>query len=145
MTFFSLSFLSFTISSNFFKFVMWDFHVLNNIHILLILQFDFFIYVDVMGPAPLYAKLNPLCSQILQMCSTRHHSKSSLCPWQLKKLRTQLKMLKSFFGWSYNFIPRFTRMDKCENACVTCVTEMRIAGAYPSKFFGPLSFHCGYK
>ena len=51
----------------------------------------FFCKVNVIGPFPLYAILNPICSQILHVrfyFETR--SKSSLCPCQLKNLRTKL-------------------------------------------------------
>jgi hypothetical protein len=58
--------------------------------------------VDVIGPAPLCAKLNPLCSQILHMRSTWHRSKSSLCPCQLKNLRTHFE----------NFLIHFWRLPQ---------------------------------
>jgi hypothetical protein len=49
-----------------------------------------FIYVNVIGPAPLCAILKPVRSQILHVRSNWNCSKSPLCPWQLKNLRTNL-------------------------------------------------------
>lgn len=131
-------------------------YVLYSIHVLLILQVDFSAKLMWSDPFPLYAKLNPVRSQILHVCSIWNSFKFFTLSLSAEEIVNDTLKYSYMNVWllplkllhitrnTYLFTHDLTRSPPL-STWVTHVALREGPGARSSNFFGRAVFHLSYK